>query len=72
MLKPILFGQLLSLLICGTAISSKFLQIHDISVPLTQNFINYVLLGFAYTTVLCIKKDDHGQRYIVKVCLLIL
>ena len=61
-LKPILCGQGLSLLICGTAISSEYLQNLNVSVPLTQSLINYVLLSIVYTTTLVLKKNDDGQR----------
>uniref|UniRef100_H2YA34 Solute carrier family 35 member F2 n=1 Tax=Ciona savignyi TaxID=51511 RepID=H2YA34_CIOSA len=64
--KPILFGQILSLLICGMATTSEFLQQNQVSVPLMQSLLNYVMLGVVYTTMLAFRKDEHGNNLLLE------
>jgi len=71
-LKPVLYGQGLSLLICGTAITSKYLLQHKVDVPLTQSLINYILLGLVYTTGLSFRKTEDGENLLLKVLICIL
>ena len=61
-LKPILCGQFLSLLICGTSVSSKYIEIEKIDTPVFQNLFNYILLFLIYTSILFMKKNDNGER----------
>jgi len=61
-LKPILCGQFLSLLICGTSVSSKYIEIEKIDTPVFQNLFNYVLLFLFYTSILFMKKTENGER----------
>ena len=49
----IAFGQLLAVLICATGIFSKKLASAGISIPTTQSFANYLLLGVVWSGVLC-------------------
>ncbi|KAF5921122.1 hypothetical protein HPG69_018522 [Diceros bicornis minor] len=52
-LKTIALGQLLSLCICGTAISSQYLaERYKVNTPMLQSFINYCLLFLVYTVML--------------------
>ncbi|XP_076820328.1 solute carrier family 35 member F2-like [Clavelina lepadiformis] len=66
-LKPVLYGQVLSVLICGTAITSNYLSEDKIEIPLTQSFINYVLLFFTYTMILCVRKNEDGKPILFQV-----
>lgn len=52
LLKTIVMGQVLSLLICGTAVSSQYLVQAGVETPMLQSFLNYVLLLLIYTTLL--------------------
>uniref|UniRef100_A0A3Q0S1M3 Solute carrier family 35 member F2 n=1 Tax=Amphilophus citrinellus TaxID=61819 RepID=A0A3Q0S1M3_AMPCI len=52
LLKTILMGQVLSLLICGTAVSCGYLVEDKVETPMLQSFLNYALLLFTYTTLL--------------------
>ncbi|XP_038047371.1 solute carrier family 35 member F2-like [Patiria miniata] len=63
-LKVFLGGQVLSLLICGTAITSQLL--HDryaVSAPTAQSFLNYLLLAIVYCIALCCRKDRQDNFY---------
>ncbi len=45
----LLLGQALSLLLCGTGVTAQLLeQDHSLSVPTTQAFVNYTLLGAVF------------------------
>lgn len=46
-------GQLLSLLICGTAVASGLLQNESVRIPTGQSFLTYVLLSATFTTWMC-------------------
>lgn len=56
LLKTIVMGQVLSLLICGTAVSSQYLVLAGVETPMLQSFLNYVLLLLIYTTLLSTRK----------------
>lgn len=63
-LKTIVMGQVLSLLICGTAVSSQYLASAGVETPMLQSFLNYVLLLLIYTTVLSTHKgQDTDTRW---------
>jgi hypothetical protein len=52
-LKTIALGQMLSLCICGTAITSQYLaERYKVNTPMLQSFINYCLLFLVYTGML--------------------
>ncbi|XP_033100400.1 solute carrier family 35 member F1-like [Anneissia japonica] len=60
-LKLLVGGQILSLLICGTAITSQLLNSeHGINAPTAQSFLNYVLLTAVYCTQLCYRQGDNN------------
>ncbi|XP_026184351.1 solute carrier family 35 member F2-like [Mastacembelus armatus] len=66
LLKTIVMGQVLSLLICGTAVSCQYLAIAKVETPMLQSFLNYVLLLLVYTTILSTRKGDRNLLQILK------
>lgn len=60
LLKTIVMGQVLSLLICGTAVSCEYLVKAKVETPMLQSFLNYALLLIVYTTILCTRKGDRN------------
>lgn len=66
LLKTILLGQVLSLLICGTAVSCEYLAESKVNTPMLQSFLNYALLLLIYMTMLCIRKGDRNIIQILK------
>ncbi|KAJ8368052.1 hypothetical protein SKAU_G00080800 [Synaphobranchus kaupii] len=67
LLKTMAMGQGLSLLICGTAVSSQYLagEFH-VNTPMLQSFMNYALLCLMYTTMLALRKDVEANYTVVK------
>jgi solute carrier family 35 protein F1/2 len=56
-LGAVFLGQFLSLCLCGTGVTSQVLVTdYDISVPTTQCFLNYVLLGLTFGVHFATKK----------------
>ena len=52
-LKTVALGQMLSLCICGVAITSHYLaERYKVNTPMLQSFINYCLLFLIYTVML--------------------
>nr|XP_046267580.1 solute carrier family 35 member F2-like isoform X2 [Scatophagus argus] len=66
LLKTIVMGQVLSLLICGTAVSCQYLANAGVETPMLQSFLNYVLLLLVYTTMLCTRKGDSNILHILR------
>ncbi|KAM9333504.1 solute carrier family 35 member F2-like [Pholidichthys leucotaenia] len=67
LLKTILMGQVLSMLICGTAVSCQYLaKNYKVETPMLQSFLNYALLLLTYTTILVIRKGDGNIVQILK------
>lgn len=62
LLKTIVMGQVLSLLICGTAVSSQYLVQAGVETPMLQSFLNYVLLLLIYTTILSTRKGAQAGK----------
>lgn len=56
LLKTIVLGQVLSVLICGTAVSSQYLAEANVETPMLQSFLNYTLLLLTYTTTLSLRR----------------
>lgn len=55
-MKTVLLGQVLSLFICGTAVTSQYLaEVFKVKTPMLQSFINYFLLLLVYTTMLAFR-----------------
>nr|XP_060626988.1 solute carrier family 35 member F2 [Anolis sagrei ordinatus] len=67
MVKTLALGQVLSLFICGTAVTSQFLaDKYSVNTPMLQSFINYCLLFLIYTTTLVFRKDGDNALQILK------
>ncbi|XP_062872794.1 solute carrier family 35 member F2 [Trichomycterus rosablanca] len=67
LLKTLAMGQGLSVLICGTAVTSQYLATDfHLDVPMLQSCINYTLLGLTYTTALCFRKGEENILQILK------
>ncbi|NXV00493.1 S35F2 protein, partial [Cettia cetti] len=65
--KTIILGQLVSLFICGTAVTSQYLaEKYQVRTPMLQSFINYVLLLLVYTTMLAFRTGIHSLWQILK------
>ncbi|XP_069058431.1 solute carrier family 35 member F2 isoform X3 [Pleurodeles waltl] len=65
--KTVALGQMLSLFICGTAVTSQFLADQfKVNTPVLQSFINYCLLFLIYTTILAFRTGERSLLYIVK------
>lgn len=66
LLKTIVMGQVLSLLICGTAVSCEYLAKARVETPMLQSFLNYALLLLVYTTILCTRQGERNILQILK------
>uniref|UniRef100_H3CDI6 Solute carrier family 35 member F2 n=1 Tax=Tetraodon nigroviridis TaxID=99883 RepID=H3CDI6_TETNG len=66
LLKTVAMGQVLSLLICGTAVSSQYLVQAGVETPMLQSFLNYVLLLLVYTTLLSTRKGDQNIGQVLR------
>ncbi|GCB81005.1 hypothetical protein scyTo_0022956, partial [Scyliorhinus torazame] len=63
----LLLGQGLSMLLCGTAISSQYLADEfAVNTPVLQGFINYVLLFLVYTGILMFRRGNDNLLQILK------
>ncbi|KAM9319827.1 solute carrier family 35 member F2-like [Gastrophryne carolinensis] len=66
-LKIVLLGQLVSMLICGTSVTSQLLvSKYMVNTPLLQNFLTYLSLAVAYTVWLACRSGESGLLYILK------
>ncbi|NWZ44138.1 S35F2 protein, partial [Brachypodius atriceps] len=65
--KTIILGQLVSLFICGTAVTSQYLaEKYLVNTPMLQSFINYTLLLLVYTTMLAFRTGIDSLWHILK------
>ncbi|KAM4701575.1 solute carrier family 35 member F2 [Discoglossus pictus] len=65
--KTLALGQVLSLFICGTAVTSQYLaDVYKVDTPMLQSFVNYCLLFLVYTTWLAFRTGENGLLYIVR------
>ncbi|NXQ13086.1 S35F2 protein, partial [Peucedramus taeniatus] len=65
--KTIILGQMLSLFICGTAVTSQYLaDKYQVNTPMLQSFINYLLLLLFYTTMLVFRTGSDSLWQILK------
>ncbi|CAI2322702.1 unnamed protein product [Caenorhabditis sp. 36 PRJEB53466] len=64
--KALLLGQILSLCLCGTGVSSQLLVDRNIHAPAAQSFTNYFLLCFVYCISLACKPDEKGLVYVLR------
>uniref|UniRef100_A0A670ICK9 Solute carrier family 35 member F1 n=1 Tax=Podarcis muralis TaxID=64176 RepID=A0A670ICK9_PODMU len=67
LLLSIALGQVLSLLICGISLTSKYLSddFHA-NTPVFQSFLNYILLFLVYTTTLAVRQGEENLLAILK------
>ncbi|KAM9451257.1 solute carrier family 35 member F2 isoform 1-T4 [Clarias gariepinus] len=66
LLKTIVLGQILSMLICGTAVTSQYLAEAHVETPMLQSFLNYTLLLLTYTTTLFFRTGEENIIQILK------
>ncbi|RMC07336.1 hypothetical protein DUI87_16795 [Hirundo rustica rustica] len=65
--KTIILGQMVSLFICGTAVTSQYLtEKYRVKTPMLQSFINYGLLLLVYTTMLAFRTGSDSLWQILK------
>lgn len=67
-----MLGQALSVLLCGTGVTSQLLvSWYSVSSPTTQTFLTYLLLGMVYGVVVATKSDflsilrENWWKYII-------
>ncbi|KAJ8383358.1 hypothetical protein AAFF_G00221480 [Aldrovandia affinis] len=67
LLLSLALGQVLSLLVCGIALTSKYLadDFHA-NTPVFQSFLNYILLFLVYTTTLAVRQGEENLLAILK------
>ncbi|KAF8365257.1 hypothetical protein PRIPAC_83086, partial [Pristionchus pacificus] len=64
--RSIILGQILSLCLVGTGVSSQYLSMEGINAPAAQSFCNYFLLCFVYGTSLSCKGGDEGLISVIR------
>ncbi|CAI4229904.1 unnamed protein product [Auanema sp. JU1783] len=64
--RGIALGQILSICLCGTGVSSQLLSNKGVNAPAAQSFTNYFLLCFVYCTALSCKSGDDSLLEIIK------
>ncbi|XP_053396761.1 solute carrier family 35 member F2-like isoform X2 [Mercenaria mercenaria] len=65
-LKALVLGQFISLLLCGTAVSTGLLQQQGVNIPTAQSFFNYVLLCLVFTTILSCRREGRSMCEILR------
>ncbi|EJD74808.1 hypothetical protein LOAG_17930 [Loa loa] len=58
--RNIVYGQILSLCLCGTGVGSQLLSDRGVSTPTAQSFLNYFLLSSIYGTMLVFRKEENA------------
>ncbi|KAK6489472.1 solute carrier family 35 member F1 [Huso huso] len=67
LLLSLALGQVLSLLICGISLTSKYLaDDFQANTPVFQSFLNYILLFLVYTTTLAVRQGEENLLAILK------
>ncbi|KAM9551780.1 solute carrier family 35 member F1-like [Salvelinus alpinus] len=67
LLVTLALGQVLSLLICGIGLTSKYLaDDYHANTPVFQSFLNYILLFLVYTTTLAVRQGEENLLAILK------
>uniref|UniRef100_A0A8C6TBF7 Solute carrier family 35 member F2 n=1 Tax=Neogobius melanostomus TaxID=47308 RepID=A0A8C6TBF7_9GOBI len=59
-------GQVLSLLICGTAVSCQYLADAGVDTPMFQSFLNYGLLLLVYTSALSARRGEKNLWQVLR------
>ncbi|CAH1230434.1 SLC35F1 [Branchiostoma lanceolatum] len=63
----VLLGQSLSVLICGTSVTSTLLEAkYKVSTPTAQSFLNYILLALVFSIPLVRRGGDDNIKVILK------
>ncbi|XP_004626183.1 solute carrier family 35 member F2, partial [Octodon degus] len=66
-LKTVALGQMLSLCICGTAITSQYLtEKYNVNTPMFQSFLNYCALFLIYTVMLAFRSGSDNLLDILR------
>lgn len=65
-IKTFFLGQLLSLCLCGTGISSELLAKSGFNAPAAQSFANYFFLFFVYGALLMFRSGEKNFGQVVK------
>lgn len=70
LLLSVALGQVLSLLICGIGLTSKYLsEDFHANTPVFQSFLNYILLFLVYTTTLAVRQGKRPSlKHITLLC----
>ena len=55
--RIVVFGQVISLLLCGTGVASSYIAQDGVNVPTTQSFINYFLLAVIFIPVSIYRRE---------------
>lgn len=58
--RNIVYGQILSLCLCGTGVGSQLLSNRGVNTPTAQSFLNYFLLSSIYGTALVFRKGENA------------
>uniref|UniRef100_A0A8C0JD57 Solute carrier family 35 member F1 n=1 Tax=Chelonoidis abingdonii TaxID=106734 RepID=A0A8C0JD57_CHEAB len=67
LLLSVALGQVLSLLLCGIGLTSKYLsEDFHANTPVFQSFLNYILLFLVYTTTLAVRQGEENLLAILK------
>uniref|UniRef100_A0A8C6WMK7 Solute carrier family 35 member F2 n=1 Tax=Neogobius melanostomus TaxID=47308 RepID=A0A8C6WMK7_9GOBI len=66
LLKTVAMGQVLSLLICGTAVSCQYLADAGVDTPMFQSFLNYGLLLLVYTSALSARRGEKNLWQVLR------
>ncbi|XP_073931785.1 solute carrier family 35 member F1 isoform X1 [Castor canadensis] len=67
MLISVALGQVLSLLVCGIGLTSKYLsEDFHANTPVFQSFLNYILLFLVYTTTLAVRQGEENLLAILR------
>ncbi|KAG9336257.1 hypothetical protein JZ751_002604, partial [Albula glossodonta] len=67
LLLSLALGQVLSLLVCGIGLTSKYLaEDFHANTPVFQSFLNYILLFLVYTTTLAVRQGEENLLAILK------
>lgn len=64
--KALLLGQFISILLCGTGVTSGLLADMGVHIPTAQSFVNYVLLCLTFTMVLACRTSDRNLKSCLK------
>uniref|UniRef100_A0A8R1E0V0 Solute carrier family 35 member F1 n=1 Tax=Caenorhabditis japonica TaxID=281687 RepID=A0A8R1E0V0_CAEJA len=65
-IRALILGQLLSLCLCGTGVSSQLLTNRNVNAPAAQSFVSYFLLCFVYCVYLAGKSDEKGLVHVLR------